>query len=194
LASEHFGFATDGRVYVEDARTFLNNTANRYDLIVHDTFTGGATPEHLVSLEVFQRTRSLLRHQGVLALNFVGYHEGPRAEASWAIARTLRFAFPYVRTFSDSPPAQAADSPGNLVFFASDSPLVFEVPAGARFESERCQKVLQSFQDWEVLRQVPPGDLITDGKNPLARLQLPIAEEHFKVMNHLLPSELWLRY
>jgi hypothetical protein len=43
-----------------------------------------------------------------------------------------------------------------------------------------------------VLEQVPDGPLITDEHNPLARLQLPIAEKHFEAMNKLLPVDLWL--
>ncbi len=53
--------------------------------------------------------------------------------------------------------------------------------------------MLQSFQEWEVLRQVPDGDIITDSRIPLAQLLLPFAEEHFEGMNKLLPLEVWLQ-
>jgi SAM-dependent methyltransferase len=192
FARSYFGFATRGEVYEEDARTFLRRTESRYDLVVHDTFTGGTTPEHLLSLEVLRRIRDLLRPGGVLALNFVGYQNGPKAEASWAVARTLRAVFPMVRTFGDGTPGDEPDAAGNLIFFASDDALTFAIPENAHFENERCERVLRSFQGWEVLQRVPGGPLITDSRNPLARLQLPIAEEHFDAMNKLLPVEVWL--
>ena len=187
FATKYFGFTTEGEIHVEDARTFLRRTTRRYDLIVHDTFTGGTTPDHLLSLEVVQRIHDVLRPGGVLALNFVGYQDGPKGEASRAVARTLRAVFPAVRVFRDSAPQDDPDEAGNLVFFASDGPLEFHVPESID------QKVLRSFQDWEVLRNVPDGALITDRRNPLARLQLPIAEEHFAGMNKLLPVAVWLQ-
>jgi predicted membrane-bound spermidine synthase len=192
FAGTYFGFSTAGTLFVEDARTFLRRTSRRYDLIVHDTFTGGTTPEHLLSLEVLQRIRDVLQPNGVLALNFAGYQRGPGAEASWAVARTVRAVFPNVRIFRDSPPDEQPDAPGNLVFFASDGPLDFRIPPGARFENQACENVQRSFPQWEVLKQVPDGSVITDARNPLARLQLPIAEEHYQAMNKLLPHEVWL--
>jgi hypothetical protein len=51
FAKRYFGFTPTGDVVVEDARTYLRRSERRYDIIVHDTFTGGTTPEHLLSLE-----------------------------------------------------------------------------------------------------------------------------------------------
>ena len=192
FAEKYFGFSTMGAVFVEDARTFLRQTSRRYDLVVHDTFTGGTTPEHLLSIEVVQRIHDLLRPGGVLVLNFAGYQRGPKAEASWAVARTVRAVFPNVRVFRDSPPEETPDEPGNLAFYASEGSLDFQIPQGVRFENEVCEKVQRSFQEWEVLKQVPDGPVITDARNPLARLQLPSAEEHYRAMNKLLPPEVWL--
>jgi hypothetical protein len=39
---------------------------------------------------------------------------------------------------------------------------------------------------------VPDGDLVADARNPLARLQLPLAEDRFRAMNELLAPEIWL--
>jgi hypothetical protein len=43
-----------------------------------------------------------------------------------------------------------------------------------------------------IFQRVPDGPAITDAWNPLARLQLASAEEHFKAMNELLPLDVWL--
>jgi spermidine synthase len=192
FAGQYFGFRTRGRVYEEDARTFLSHTTNRYDLIVHDTFTGGTTPEHLLSLEVIRRMRDLIRPGGVFVLNFVGYQSGPKAEASWAVARTLRAVFPNVRAFRDSSPNDAPNAAGNIIFFATDDTLDFAIPEALAAENAVCKRVLRSFQNWEVLERVPDGPVVTDSRNPLARLQLPVAEEHFAAMNRMLPLDVWL--
>ena len=192
FAGQYFSFKTEGEVLVEDARTFLQRTDRRYDIIVHDTFTGGSTPEHLLSVEVLQRARALLRANGLFVLNFAGYQDGPRAEGTWAVARTLRSVFPVVRAFRDSSPSERPSTPTNIVFFASAATLDFSIPANAQFENAGCEKVLRSFKAWEILLRVPDGPVITDAWNPLARMQLASAEEHFKAMNELLPLEVWL--
>ena len=191
-ARQYFGFRATGDVHEEDARTYLRHTQRRYDIVVHDTFTGGTTPEHLLSLEVLQRIHALLRPSGVLALNFIGYHAGAQAEASLAVARTIRAVFAHVRVFRDAPLTEGPEDPGNLLFFASNDALQFSIPADAQFEGTACEQIVRSFQSWEVLTNVPGGPLITDAKNPLARLQMGATEKHFSAMNELIPREVWL--
>jgi spermidine synthase len=192
FAKQYFGFLPNGEVHEEDARMYLQHTHRKYDLVVHDTFTGGTTPEHLLSLEVLQRVHASLRPGGVLVLNFVGYHMGAQAEASFAVARTIDAVFANVRVFRDAPLTEGTESPGNLLFFASDGGLEFDIPASGQFESVVCEQILHSFQAWQVLRQVPSGALITDAKNPLSRLQIRSTEKHFAAMNELIPTEVWL--
>jgi spermidine synthase len=192
FAEAHFGFAPNGDVHVEDARTFVRRTGQRYDVIVHDTFTGGTTPEHLLSLEVVQRLRELLRPHGVLVLNLPSYRSGTLAEASILVARTLRAGFPVVRAFWDRPLEEKPAEPGNIAFFASDAALDVTIPGDARFEGPGCERILRSFTSWEILTDVPPGPVLTDLHNPLGRLELPVALAHFEAMNELLPRDVWL--
>ena len=192
FARQYFGYSPTGEVHVEDARTFVNRTEQRYDVIVHNTFTGGGAPEHLLSVEAITQIRALLRRSGVLVLNFPGYAAGPNAEASFAVARTLRAVFPTVRVFSDTLTGSPPDTVGNLIFFASDGALQFCIPPAYRFENPIEEQACRSLESREVLKQVPGGAAITDAKNPLARLQIPIAEKHFAAMNELLPVEVWL--
>ncbi len=193
FAQQYFGFSTKGHIYLEDARTFLRRASQRYDIIVHDTFTGGTTPEHLLSLEVWKQVHELLRPGGILAVNFVGYQQGAQAKATWALARTIRAVFANVRIFGDGPPAEDPGTPKNLVFFASDGALDFNAIANPSFDGPVCQHVLTTFQDWEIQNPERSGFLVTDAHNPLARLQLPVAEEHFAAMNKLLPVGVWVQ-
>jgi spermidine synthase len=192
MAKDHFEFKVRGEVFVEDARTFLRKSEPSYDVIVHDTFTGGGTPEHLLSLELLQQVRRRLNPAGILALNFVGFLAGDKAEASHAIVRTLRAVFPNVRVFVDEPPQREPSSLSNLSMFASDGELEIRVPQGASFEDATCERVLRSLPEWEVLKDVAEGELITDERNPLGRLQADIAAAHFTAMNELLPVAVWL--
>jgi len=47
--------------------------------------------------------------------------------------------------------------------------------------------------DSRLLDAVQQPLRITDEWNPLTRLQLPSAEEHFAAMNELLPPEVWVQ-
>ncbi|MCL2447503.1 MAG: hypothetical protein FWD17_01000 [Polyangiaceae bacterium] len=92
----------------------------------------------------------------------------------------------------DAAPADEPYAAGNVVFFASDGPLVFTIPVNAVLDDRAAERILRSFENWEVLQNIPRGRIITDERNPLTSLQLPIAEEHFEAMNKLLPPEVWL--
>src|SRR5690606_34971179 len=97
LAREYFSYVPTGAVHVQDARTFVRRSEAKYDYIVHDTFTGGSMPEHLLSAEFLEQTRRLLRPRGILALNLVGAPEGPLSEPAAAVFATLHHVFSHVR-------------------------------------------------------------------------------------------------
>jgi predicted O-methyltransferase YrrM len=191
LAQKHFGYTSTGELYAEDARTTIRRLRGPYDFIVHDAFTGGTVPEHLLSLEVLEQLERLLEPGGVVALNFVGTESGPLAASAHAVHRTLRAAFDHVRVFRDGPRESTSPSLSNLVFFASNQPIQFQ-PASS-FDSETCRNVLTHFQEWEVFKTADPNaELITDARNPLARLTLPVSEAFWKDMNRLYPPEFWV--
>jgi len=191
FAERYFGFVPNGKIDIEDARTVVRRTERQYDIVVHDTFTGGSVPEHLLSREVIQRIHDVLRPGGILALNFAGYQSGPKAKATWAVARTLLDVFPTLRVVRDSAPNVDPDGAGNLVFFASDAALDFATPDAGL--DEECKHIMRTVSAWETLKIVPAGPAITDARNPLARLQVPVEEGHFYAMNRLLPVDVWLQ-
>ena len=189
-AEKYFQYVPSGEVFVEDARTFLNRTNRKYDVVVHDTFTGGATPVHLLSKEAVTRVRDMLRPNGMLVLNFVGGTTGNEGEASVLVARTLRSVFREVRAVRDS----SKGSIGNIVFFASNAPLHAEAIARAQLHGRMESEARQQFLEREVMQDVTAtsGPVVTDSENPLTRVELPIAEDHALAMNKLLPLEVWL--
>lgn len=192
LAREYFGFEPRGDVFLEDARTFLQRTDRTYDLIVHDTFTGGAMPTHLLSLEVLETIHGLLRPGGALALNLVGYSDGPNAAASQMVARTLAEVFPHVRCFRDREIEDPTTELTNLVFLASDEPLDIVIPPGQEPDPNTRAALLMNLDALEVPLDVPPGDIALDRRNPLERLQLPVTEAFHGHMREMFPIEVWL--
>ncbi|WP_440876375.1 spermidine synthase [Thalassotalea sp. PLHSN55] len=74
VAREYFGFfenqhintyAKDGRIFVKRAKLKKQS----YDLIILDAYNGDYIPEHLMTAEFLQESKSLLSEQGVLAAN-----------------------------------------------------------------------------------------------------------------------------
>ncbi|MEY4576854.1 MAG: hypothetical protein RL701_1557, partial [Pseudomonadota bacterium] len=173
----------------EDARTFINRTKRRYDVIVHDTFTGGSTPEHLLSREVFARIHQMLNRGGLLTLNFVGGDSGPEGVATRLVGQTLRAEFPHVRAFKDDDHERIT----NVIFFASDTDLQIENVQSVRFSHRGREEARRAFLEHELqLREDSSRRIITDEFNPLNRLELPIAEAHAAAMNQVLPPAVWL--
>jgi spermidine synthase len=190
FATKHFKFRPTGEVIEEDARTFINRTQRKYDIVVHDTFTGGSTPEHLLSKEVFARIHSLLTPGGLLAFNFVGGESGSEGDATMLVGQTLRAEFPHVRAFVD----EGHNRITNVTFFASDENLPFEIIEKLRFQHRGREEARSSLFAHELHQPSTVNDtrLITDEFNPLNRLQLPIAEAHAAAMNTLLPPAVWV--
>jgi spermidine synthase len=71
LAEAYFGFAADRRmeVVVQDGRTFLSRTGERFDLIFLDAYHGGYIPFHLMTREFLQIVRDHLTEEGVVVAN-----------------------------------------------------------------------------------------------------------------------------
>jgi spermidine synthase len=74
VAKQYFDFNESDkvRVFVQDARVYIKRAGlknQRYDLIILDAFTGDYIPEHLMTAEFLQETRSIMGETGVLVAN-----------------------------------------------------------------------------------------------------------------------------
>ncbi len=146
-----FGFRPQGELWIADARTQVRQIPQFYDLIVHDCFTGGSEPTHLLTLEAFKDLRARLSPQGVLLLNFVGFQRGPGRQALNWVFRTLQAVFPKVVLLAAEPKENFTD----LVFLAASFPLALP----AELEAYRLGFL------------PPPGPILRDAHNPLEFLQ-----------------------
>ena len=120
-ATDYFNFKPTGAFVVGDGRYEIRNLHKRYDLIIHDCFTGGAEPVHMLTREMFAQLKNLLTDDGVLALNFVGFSRGEGSQAVASVSRTLAELFPYSRVFVTAPKADFTD----FIFLVSSKPVKF---------------------------------------------------------------------
>ncbi|CAJ0757758.1 11048_t:CDS:2, partial [Entrophospora sp. SA101] len=101
-ARKFFGLKRKHNIYIQDGREFINNANSRYyDYVLHDVFTGGSVPSTLFSIEALGQIKRILKHDGVLALNFVGSQKWPHVKSLVLVANTIKAIFPYVRCFRE---------------------------------------------------------------------------------------------
>ena len=158
-AQQYFLYEPSGALWVGDARYEIRRLDEQYDFIVHDCFTGGSVPSHLLSVEMLHDLDRLLKDDGLLALSFVGFSEGPEAAAAAAVYRTLGEVYPHRRLLVSLP----GEAFNDFVFLASRQPISLAAA------------------DWLAAREHPmpaEGALITDDFNPLERLQVAKAERY----------------
>lgn len=175
-----FHFEPTGRFLVGDARYEIKHLNQRYDLIIHDCFTGGTEPTHLLAREMLDELRGLLREGGILALNYVGFQTGEGSDAVTAVYRTLKSLFPHLRVFITEK-TEFTD----FVFLASNQPIVLDTSS----QDRRIHWLI----DHEHRISDTDGFLITDDYNPMESRQVRKSEAYRKLFLERIAFDLLLR-
>lgn len=181
-AERYFGFKPSGVATVGDARYEIRHLRGRYDLIIHDCFTGGSEPAHLLTVETLAELRGLLSEQGILALNFVAFADHGKGEALRAVAQTLAQVFSVQRLFVSEP----GDDFNDFIFLASSQTIDLGAKTLSATESAWLRERL--FQ-----LDAAPGLVLTDNFNPLEHLQTKKSERYRSVMLDWYGPELLIR-
>jgi len=177
-AAAFFPFKPPRRLVVGDARYELARLPDHYDFIIHDCFTGGSIPAHVLSVEMLRDVRAHLNQGGVLAMNFFGFNRGADASALEAVAATIQAVFPYQRILSTAP----AENPIDNIILASDRPLVSSPHSGPCNLSPPALAYLERMDNLQVTLAAGSGFVITDDFNPLETLQIPKAEAYREML------------
>ena len=179
-ALRYFDFRPDGAFIVGDARYEIKGLDKRYDFIIHDCFTGGSEPTHLLSREMLQELAARLDDQGILAVNYVGFTEGEGSAAVASVYKTLATVFPRIRVFTTEK-GEFTD----FIFLASRAALDLDPKSADRRVP------------WLIDHEygVPNGEgiVITDNYNPMESLQVRKAESYRKLFMERVAFELLLR-
>ncbi len=180
-AVNYFGYQPTGQAVVGDARYEIHRLKGPYDLIIHDCFTGGSEPAHLLTVETLRELRLLLKEDGILALNFVAFANDPTGSLA-SVARTVEQVFAQVSVFINEPGEDFND----FIFLASSSPLDLDSP-----------KLAQDQANWLKKRQFLPdksrGVILTDNLNPLEHLQTNKSEYYRHVLVGWFGNDLLIR-
>lgn len=112
VAREYFGLKDYPRIKLvaEDARWFLAQTRERYDVIAVDLYVTGTIPFFTATEEFFALARSRLTEDGLLMMNMLSRRHGEEHIA------------PFVRTLQAAFPSVYAASFGNYLLIATNRP------------------------------------------------------------------------
>ncbi|KAI9000852.1 S-adenosyl-L-methionine-dependent methyltransferase [Trametes punicea] len=205
------------RLFIQDARAWVRNrsatlaesstetTSAKYDIVVHDLFSGGGVPSHLYTQEFWRDLKSIVEPDGIVAVNFAGVLD---SDPGRAIVHTLYDSFPRCRTFSDSlePSHNATSEFINWVFFCSPSsePIEFRKPVESDYLGSYLRRhIFSQLPEREtdvsaVLADIPEDKreryLLRDSGNPLGEWQQKEAIRHWKIMRGVLPDVFWETY
>jgi spermidine synthase len=123
VAQKYFNFSTQGKVFIEDGRTFLSSNSDRYAYIFLDVFFGESPPFHLFTHEAFSDMFRHLEEDGILVANLL-CDETPRGRnLLTSIHKTASKSFRYVHAFRVEQPVEDIS---NVIVYCSNHPMDFE--------------------------------------------------------------------
>jgi spermidine synthase len=109
------------RIFHADGRVFLNQTRDKYDIILVDAFGSVySVPFQLTTVEAAQKMRDALTNDGAVILNMISAIEGEGSLFLQAEYKTFQTIFPNVYLFKVRPERDAT-TPQNLILVASKS-------------------------------------------------------------------------
>jgi spermidine synthase len=203
-AVKYFGLPTNHTAVIEDAVSYTARAAldesQRFDYILHDVFTGGAEPIPLFTLEFLQSLSTLLKPDGVIAINYAGDFLLPPLST---VMRTIKEVFPSCRVFRESPapPQETLDEQGqdfdNVVVFCRKSAdrIVFREPVARDFLQSRARQQYlvprHEVHDTAFLSGDEIGLVRNNQTEVLAKYHEQTAKGHWTVMRTVLPDFIW---
>jgi spermidine synthase len=103
IAQKYFDLVShpDLSIITADARTYLNQSTKKYDVICVDVFGSGlVVPFYMTTQETAQRLYELLGAHGLVVLNLISGIEGTSGHFLRAEVATYRSIFPHVEIFN----------------------------------------------------------------------------------------------
>jgi len=170
-AADYFGFKPTGKSIVGDARNEIRHLQGPYDLIIHDCFTGGSEPAHLLTVETLAQLRGLLSDQGILALNFVSFYQDGHNAALASVARTVSEVFPHLSVFI----SQTGEDFNDFIFLAGNLAIDLDSKSLSTDQASWLQKRLVNVDKSQ-------GSILTDNLNPLEHMQIAKAEKYRQIL------------
>lgn len=166
-AKQYFSLNPDINVTVDDARHYLEESTQSYDLIFFDVFRGDIQPAHVMSLECFKKAKSLLNKNGLIIVNFNGFLNGDAGKPGRSVYATLLAAGLDTKIF----PTPGREDERNTLFVASAGPQDFHQLRSPLFHSGKPVGIDSLFFDTSTLN-LKGVTVFTDDRSGLDRLNI----------------------
>src|SRR4029453_9719378 len=165
---QYFPLSNKVNVVVDDARHYLEESQKKYDVILFDVYRGEAPPPHVFTLESLTKTKSLLKEDGLIIVNFNGFWEGKTGQAARSIYKTLLAAGLETRML----PTPGSEASRNILFVASRKKHDFHALRAPLSQNGKPMDIETLFQE---PRQAELNDavVLTDDKPILELLNIP---------------------
>lgn len=155
--------------HVTDARVFLNNSQDSYDIIFSDVMSAGLfIPPHLSTVEFFELIKSRLSRDGVAYINFIGMLYQPEQNLTDSMLTTITNVFPNYQIIASNSPD--SDKLQNLVFIVrhDHAPLpLLDTPVKIQFTDKIVPLSSLTLTQYQPAEGQRP---FTDMHNPVERL------------------------
>ncbi|GAM89823.1 hypothetical protein ANO11243_078620 [Dothideomycetidae sp. 11243] len=208
FATKYFDLPTNHSSYLEDAVGWTRSRVSRgvtpYDYILHDVFTGGAEPLALFTESFITNLRTLLKPEGVIAINYAG---SVISQPAKQVLNTINIVFEgRCRIFRDLVPEEDDDDFSNMVIFCLNPAAsnkhqkpVFRKPVEADFlssVSRRTQlvpnpKLEITFPSKEEMEVEAVQTLTEANMGSFSRQQMSNAKKHWEVMRQVVYPSVW---
>lgn len=140
LAKKYFGLEDDPRLAIhhEDARTFLSQSTESYDLIMVDVFSNFyGIPFHILTEESMKGFYNRLNSQGVIVTNVIGPPQGSQDELVASIMKTFKTQFQNVEMFVVNP--EMPETKQNVIVLATNSTLNLNQVFASQYAENRLE-------------------------------------------------------
>jgi len=124
VSRRFFGLPEDARlrVFNEDARRFVQNSTDTYDIVIVDCYYADSLPFHLTTQEFLGEVKKRMAPDGVLAYNVIGSVEGDGSKLFRSMYRTVSTRWDHLQVFPIGIGDNGlAEQRRNVIVLATDS-------------------------------------------------------------------------
>ena len=113
------------RVHVDDAVGYLEETDERYDIIIIDAFFGHTVPPALLQSSSVREYRRHLTDSGIVAINFISEYRQHQSSLAHEIIASFSEVFPHTAVFQSDPDYTHGEEQ-NFILAASGGKIHFD--------------------------------------------------------------------
>ncbi|MES2514617.1 MAG: fused MFS/spermidine synthase [Bacteroidota bacterium] len=92
MARQFFFLNDSVKTVCADARYYINNSKEKYDLVLFDVFKAEEQPSHVITKESLEKVKGLLNQDAVVLINTHGYLSGEKGLGTQCMIATLKQA------------------------------------------------------------------------------------------------------